>query len=110
MRVMYIATGKHYVADNGEEIEFDNSESSNVPTFKNTRILSDNCGNFLVTKYPACFKQVADIEAPKPVKFPEAGSNFVRLRPTNAPVAPVTTVAETVAPVEPPASKIYRKK
>lgn len=104
MRVMFIATGKHTVADGGEEFEFDNSAGNAFPDFKNTRVLPDSCGSFICGKFPHLFKQVDDIPGthrPAP-SFDAPADGFIRLRPTNKPVAPVSEpVVDAVAPVQP---------
>lgn len=103
MRVMFIATGKHTVADGGEEFEFDNSAGNAFPDFKNTRVLPDACGTFICGKFPHLFKQVDEIYTPtRPApSFDAPADGFIRLRPTNKPVAPVEPATETVAPVQP---------
>jgi hypothetical protein len=116
MKIMYVPCGKHTVANGSELFEFDNSDGSNVPTFRNTLNVPDSCGQFLIGKHPTLFKTVEDMpkfELPKisGMDMPEAGDTFIRLRPTNQPVAPIAekTVDEPVK-VEEPKSKIYGNK
>jgi|WetSurMetagenome_2_1015567.scaffolds.fasta_scaffold802991_1 hypothetical protein len=107
MRVMYIATGKHSVADGGETFEFDNSDGSAFPNYKNSRILSENCGSFVTGKYPHLFKRVDDLPpiTARPINVETLGDNFVRLRPTTPPVAPAADIKTD----ETPKSRIYGK-
>jgi hypothetical protein len=122
---MFIATGKHTVSDGGEEFEFDNSDGSSIPNYRNSLKLSENCGAFITGKYPHLFKCVDDLPplSARPIKIDDIGAGFVRLRPTNPPVAPVQQPAQSApeAPQEkvnitapsdvPPApkSRIYGK-
>ena len=104
MRVMFIATGKHTVSDGGQEFEFDNSEGANVANYKNSLVLSDSCGTYITTKYPHMFKKVDEMPVMRPVTFENPGSNFIRLRPTNQPVAPVQPEPVKAMPEDTPPS------
>lgn len=109
MRIMYYATGKHTVMDGTDEYEFDNSDGSMTPNRKNSLIVSDSCGAYMVGKYPSQFKLVDDL--PRPVFTPPPvtpGSGFQRLQPTQPFTRPASVPDVPKTPeIAAPESKIY---